>query len=249
MKCSSNNFLMFLRSAITGGGGANKGFLKTAEGISLSTLKATAGVAALTDNSGGTASATLADVTEVQNAGSADRVPTENAIASLAAQINGIVNYLKGTADETNAVALKVEEAVDTVGHVVWKVPRDFDETAQCVVLRVLASMVTVSTDTDVELDLEVYHKVAGSALTADLDPTKPGTVLSATEQWIEFDLSTILGTTNGARDNVYFMEIITNGANDTDGEEVLIHDVELVYRSTLVSHDKEVTANTQDLR
>ena len=43
--------------------------------------------AALTDNSGGTASTTLADVTEAQNAGSADRVPTENAIASLAAQI------------------------------------------------------------------------------------------------------------------------------------------------------------------
>lgn len=46
---------------------------------------------ALTDNSGGTASATLADVTEANNAGSADRVPTENAIASLAAQINKLI--------------------------------------------------------------------------------------------------------------------------------------------------------------
>lgn len=46
-----------------------------------------ANVVDLTDSSGGTASDTLADVTEVQNAGSADRVPTENAIASLAAKI------------------------------------------------------------------------------------------------------------------------------------------------------------------
>lgn len=47
--------------------------------------------AALTDNSGGTASATLADITEANNAGSADRVPTEDAIASLAAQVNALI--------------------------------------------------------------------------------------------------------------------------------------------------------------
>lgn len=47
--------------------------------------------AALTDNSGGTASTTLADITEANNAGSADRVPTENAIASLAAQVNALI--------------------------------------------------------------------------------------------------------------------------------------------------------------
>lgn len=46
--------------------------------------------AALTDNSGGTATTTLADVTEANNAGSADRVPTEDAIASLAAQCNAL---------------------------------------------------------------------------------------------------------------------------------------------------------------
>ena len=52
---------------------------------------AAATAATLTDSSGGTASATLADVTEVQNSGSADRVPTENAIASLAAQVNALI--------------------------------------------------------------------------------------------------------------------------------------------------------------
>lgn len=47
-----------------------------------------ASVAELTDNSGGTASDTLADITEANNTGSADRVPTENAIASLTAKVN-----------------------------------------------------------------------------------------------------------------------------------------------------------------
>lgn len=52
-------------------------------------------IASLTDNSGGTASDTLADVTEANNAGSADRVPTEDAIASLAAKINGLIDALE----------------------------------------------------------------------------------------------------------------------------------------------------------
>jgi len=44
----------------------------------------------LTDNSGGTASTTIADITEANNAGSADRVPTENAIASLTLEVNSL---------------------------------------------------------------------------------------------------------------------------------------------------------------
>ena len=48
----------------------------------------------LTDNSGGTASDTLADITEANNVGSSDRVPTENAIASLAAKLNEVIRHL-----------------------------------------------------------------------------------------------------------------------------------------------------------
>lgn len=244
MKLTANNFLMAVKNIVTGDSSATKGFWKTAEGVNIATLRATAGVATLTDSSTGTAGATIADVTATPT-----QTLINNNFASVTAQINGIINYLKGTADETNAQALKVEEAVDTVGHVVWKVPRDFDESAQEVTLRVLASQLTSSTDNDVELDLEVYHKTPGSALSADRNPTAPGTVLSTTEAWIEFDLSTILGTNNISRDDVLFMEVITNGANDTDGEEVLVHDVELVYRSSLVSYDKETTSKAFDLR
>ena len=61
-------------------------------GINQRLTKTTAQTSAtLTDNSGGTGSATIADITEASNAGSADRVPTENAIASLAAQVNALI--------------------------------------------------------------------------------------------------------------------------------------------------------------
>jgi len=139
-------------------------------------------------------------------------------------------------ADETNARVLHVTEANDSVFHLTVPVPRDYDEETDVLRVRVLASQLTQSTDDDVELDSEVYVKTAGAALGSDLDPTAPGTVLSTTEQWIEFDL-----TGNSlTRDDVVNFELITNGANDTDGEEVLIHAVQVIYRSCLVSYDEE---------
>ncbi len=49
----------------------------------------------LLDNSGGTADGTIAVITQVANAGSADLVPTQNAIADLAAKVNAILTALK----------------------------------------------------------------------------------------------------------------------------------------------------------
>lgn len=156
-----------------------------------------------------------------------------DAFAALAASMSGV-------ADETNGRVLKVPAAVDSVGNIVWAVPRDYDEGTDVLHARVLASQLTVSTDNDVELDSELYVKVPGSALASDANPTAPGTVLSTTEQWIEFDLS----GNSLTRDNVVIWELITNGANDTAGEEILIHAVEFVYASTLVSYDRTSSTN-----
>jgi hypothetical protein len=147
-------------------------------------------------------------------------------------------------ADETNARVVKVDDATDSIGHLTFPVPRDYDEETDVLIVRVLASQLTQSTDDDVELDSEIYVKTAGSALGADLDITAPGTVLSTTEQWIEFE---VIGE-GLDRDDVVNFELITNGANDTDGEEVLIHAVEISYRSTLVSYDRQ-DASGNDLR
>ena len=45
----------------------------------------------LTDSSGGTASAVIAEITNAANAGSADVGPTADAIADLAAQVNALI--------------------------------------------------------------------------------------------------------------------------------------------------------------
>jgi hypothetical protein len=166
-------------------------------------------------------------------------VSLTNAEASLAAQVNGLINGAKGTADEVNARVLKVEENVDTIGYIRWAVPRDYDEKLDILTLRVLASQVAQVADAHVHLDAEMYVKKAGVALSADHNPTASTVLLSTTEQWVEITLSG-----HGLkRDDVVAIELITNGGNNTDGDEVLIHDLELVYRSTLVSYEKQTSA------
>lgn len=52
-------------------------------------------IVSLTDNSGGTGSDTIADITEANNAGSADRVPVENAFATVSDKIEEILGALR----------------------------------------------------------------------------------------------------------------------------------------------------------
>ena len=137
--------------------------------------------------------------------------------------------------DETNARVIKVDAATDEVFRLTVPIPRDYDPESDVLTVRVLASQLTQSTDDDVELDSEAYVKTAGSALDADLDIAAPGTVLSTTEQWIEFNF---YGDALD-RDDVLTFKLITNGANDTGGEEVLIHAVSTLHRSTLVSYEE----------
>ena len=148
-------------------------------------------------------------------------------------------------ADETNARVLHVTETNDSVFHLTIPVPRDYDEETDQFYVRVLASQLSVSTDDDVELDSETYIKTAGSALGSDVSPAAPGTVLSTTEQWIEFDLSGL----DLVKGQVINFELITNGANDTTAEEVLIHAVEYGYRSTLVSYNENESDDLTGLR
>jgi hypothetical protein len=177
------------------------------------TLASTSAVGELTAGAAITALATgsATDTISIEQAASGTAFTAGQGSFVVTLRNLDVADSLAATADETNALVQKIDAAVDTVGNVVWAVPRDFDEGAQDVVLRVLASMVTVSTDTDVELDLEVYHKVPGTALSADRNPTAPGTVLAAAEAWVEFDLSTIFATNNINRDDVITMEIISS--------------------------------------
>lgn len=240
-----HNFLTHIKSLVTGGGrnsvgspANDAGFLKRDEGVNLSALKQ-AVITPLTFNlvvgTANNALQALADGTVYAN----DVAAIRNNFADIASKLAEVTTLLAGTADETSARVLMVQENVDTIGTLRFTVPRDYDEATDELRLRVLASQLTVATDNDVQLDAEVYRKRAGVALSADLGPAGPSTVLSTTEQWVEFNFTGL----SFRRDDVIQIKLITDGHNDTDGEEVLIHELELVYRSTLVSYDEQTTA------
>ena len=63
-------------------------------GLDVATLLQGTAVTALTDNSGGAADDSIAAITEVANAGSADTAATADAIADLAGKINEIRTIL-----------------------------------------------------------------------------------------------------------------------------------------------------------
>ena len=60
-----------------------------------STWDLVSAITILTDSSGGSANDTIAVITDVNNAGSADLAPTQDAIADLAAKVNEILTELK----------------------------------------------------------------------------------------------------------------------------------------------------------
>ncbi len=91
--------------AAQGSGGGGSGVSWSAYTQTYSTADATHAArvsSSLTDNSGGTPSTTLQDVTDSVNTGSADRVPVENALASLAAQVNNLITDQQDTAAIVN---------------------------------------------------------------------------------------------------------------------------------------------------
>ncbi len=137
-------------------------------------------------------------------------------------------------ADETNAIVAKVTLANDVVFNQDIAIPYDYDEAQDHLKVRVLVSMLTLSTDDDVEVDAEAYKKRAGVALGSDVAPVKVGTVLTVAEQWIETDVS---GNTLIA-DDILIFKLITNGGNDTSGEEVLLHAVQIEYKTDIVAFD-----------
>jgi len=192
--------------------------------------------------------ANFKEVTNFQAANRAALSSIKKAEAEFAAKIAALNAAMSGTAAmtlvEVNALAYKIPATINDIGHVHFIVPRDYDEATDTLKIRVLADMVSVAVDTDVQLDAQVYVKHPGSALSADKNPTKPTTILSATAQWLEFCLSRY-GLKWG---DVVDFKLITDGHNDTAGEEVCIRAIVPVYRSTLVSYN-ERDSSGNDLR
>lgn len=141
-------------------------------------------------------------------------------------------------ANETNARVIRVDAGTDAIGTLTFPIPRDYDEATDELKVQVHASMVTLSTDDDVQLDSSTFIKKPSTVLGPDISPAAPSTLLTVAGVTIDFDLSG-----NGLeRQDIVNFNLLTNGANDTTGEEVLIHGLQFSYRSTLVSYNEETT-------
>lgn len=135
---------------------------------------------------------------------------------------------------ETNGLTVAIAASQTAGGSFMFQVPRDYDETTDEFKIRVLAGL---DGTTDVPtLDATIYRKRAGTALSADLNPTA-STAMSDSSAW-----KTINGTGLGLRrDDVLSINLVS-GSHTTNA--VSIHAVEVVYRSTLVSYDEFDSTN-----
>ena len=255
MNLGPHNFLTMLKQIVTDGGrdasGETRngsGFKKRDETISLQTLApgAGAGGGSITDSTGGTASATFAAIVNpAANATTsltADVLAIKNALAEIAVQLNALQG---GVASETNARVLQVTAGATAIGQIQWLVPRDYDETSDWVVLRVWGYQKAAVTDATTQLDATVYVKSGTAALSADKNPTISSVLQTTTPQVSEI----VLSGYGLKRDDVVYINLITNGANVTAGDELQISGIELVFASSLVSFNEGTTRHKSDLR
>lgn len=237
-------FLTFIKEVVTGGGrdanGNSKldsGFLVDAP-LSLADVRPEA-IVSLTDNTTGTANDTLEALTS-GTVYATDVAAIRNNFADLAAKVNTLISAMKGTAAETNLRVLSAPANTTAVGSIEFTVPRDYDEATDIAALRMLVASAG-ATDTPA-LTLNVYRKRAGAniatlAAAVAMSSRFGVTALSATARIAEFALSG-LGL---LRDDVVIIQIVS-AAHTTDA--VLVYSVTPVYRSCLVSYNREDTSN-----
>lgn len=117
-------------------------------------------------------------------------------------------------------------------GHLSFQIPRDYDQTQDTLKVRLLA---VSAGDTDTPtIDAALYRVRAGSAITADLDPTISAAVNNSTSLsgWVEIDCSSL-----SLRPGDAVAIDLTTSAHTTD--KLYIYGLEVVYKSDLVYFDR----------
>jgi len=139
-------------------------------------------------------------------------------------------------ATETNALALAGQTDDNGLGTITWMVPRDYDEDADVLKLHALASMAG-ATDASVKIDATVYSKRAGTALTADLDPTISGNIPASASPTDDAAIVTVdISSQSLQAGDALTINMVASGTHTTD----LIHifSLELEYKSTIVPNE-----------
>lgn len=132
---------------------------------------------------------------------------------------------------ETNAIGIVVAASTTTGGSFNFSVPQDYDEVAD--ELKIKMQVVSGGTTNVPTLTATAYRKRAGAALTAALTVVAsaaiPTSTVKAAERTIVLSGNLLLAG------DVLTINIVT-GAHTTD--TVVIHDVSVQYKSSIVFND-----------
>jgi hypothetical protein len=141
-------------------------------------------------------------------------------------------------ATETNGLAIVAAASGTASGSFVWTVPGDYDQQADEAKIRVLANMAG-ATDDAVTLTATVYRKRAGTALSADLNPTADSSAVPASASptddaaWLTIDIS---GESLRPGDVLTINLVASAHTNDA----LQIWGIAVRYKSCLVLYDAD---------
>lgn len=135
---------------------------------------------------------------------------------------------------ETNAIGVQVASSQTAIGGFVFTVPRDYDQSVDYLRFRVLAQS-GGTTDTP-SIDAAIYRKRAGSALSADLDPTISGVIVisSSAGSWVEIDADGL-----SIRPGDVLTVVLSLGGTRGTTDSADLYDLEVYYKSDLVFYEK----------
>lgn len=132
---------------------------------------------------------------------------------------------------ETNAVGIVVAAAQTACGSFLWEVPFDYDRAVDVVYIDVLCNSAG-ATDTPT-IDATIYNKVAGAALSADLNPTASAAIPGSASPTDDAAIRTVTVTGKGLiAGNVLTVNLVTGGTRGTT-DAIQIFGVSVRYPST----------------
>lgn len=256
---SPSDFLYNIKQLVTG----TNGFLRGTSGaksydggirhevdIPLEVV-ADAGLAAITDNTGGTSSSTFAAITapaaNATTSLTADMTAVKNALASIAARLNAI----QVGVDTNSFPAINVSTGTTAIGDFEFPIPRDYDEASDSFVVRVQIAVNATDVAVPIKLQGTMNWLVPGSNVVHPVNASGGSISAVAVTATLPFTTTQNLGSSQTTyeinfsgsglmRDDVVSVVLALNGT--TSAGPAFVYGVEILYDSTIVSYNQTDT-------
>ena len=138
-------------------------------------------------------------------------------------------------ATESNGVAIVGAASTTALGTILWGVPIDYDRTSDYLRVKVLCEM-GGATDATNTIDATVYRKRAGTALSADLNPTASAAIPASASPTDDAAIRELILTGLSCRPGDALTINLLTAAHTTDA--VNIWAVWIEYKSMIVARD-----------